>query len=146
MANYDEHGREIPDPTPVARALGLGPRASTLDEIRAAIGLIDRERAMSGEETFEEADDFDVEEDFDPVSPWEISADNDQALEQLKTDIREGRVYRREMHRRPHAAAHVPDRDNEARGTRDSNASGAAPPSHPAASAPPPTSYSPGGQ
>lgn len=77
----DERGWEVPDPTPVARALKFTRPVSTLDEIRAAIGLLNREAAQNGQETFSEADDFDVGDDYDPSSPWELRPDQENYVE-----------------------------------------------------------------
>lgn len=71
----NENGWEELDPTPVAKPVKFNRPGSTLDEIRAAIGILNREARDQGTETFEEADDFDVGDDFDPQTPWEIAAD-----------------------------------------------------------------------
>lgn len=77
MARYNELGEEILDPTPVSIPIGFGRPLPLADKIR----LMTRE-AMSqaarelGEETFEEADDFNVgEEDLDPHAKWEDTFD-----------------------------------------------------------------------
>ncbi len=43
-------------------------QVDTLHELMARMSQLAQER---GEETLEEADDFDVGDDFDPTSPWE---------------------------------------------------------------------------
>lgn len=84
-ASYlDARGWERPDATPVQRALKWNRPGSTLDEIRAALGLIHREALQQGVETFEEADDFDVGDDYDPTSPWEIRPDQELAYQELQ--------------------------------------------------------------
>lgn len=68
-------GHEIPDSTPVAPPIGYKKIPSLAEQIRQAI-LSEKlkEAAQSqGLETFEEADDFDVGDDFDPRSPYEES-------------------------------------------------------------------------
>lgn len=73
MAKYDAQGREIPDPTPVSVPGGFVRPLSIQEEIRRAIrGELSRQAAEDGLETFEEADDFDVDEEGDPLSPYEI--------------------------------------------------------------------------
>lgn len=74
--NYDEFGRELPDPTPVAATVKMAHKVSTLDEMRRFYGLLRREAESAGLETPEEADDFDVDEDPEPQSPYEHDFDN----------------------------------------------------------------------
>lgn len=89
-------GDEKLDPTPVAKALGLS-RPPTLEE-RIFLFLRTNEMAnaanRSGLESFEEADDFDVEdpEDFVGfVSPYEENFDHLSNLDSLKEQISENR-------------------------------------------------------
>lgn len=73
MAQYDAQGREIPDPRPVAVPFDFGRPLSLHDQIKRFIRSELSQRAAAYErETFEEADDFDVDEDGDPVSQYEI--------------------------------------------------------------------------
>jgi len=57
-------GWEVPDPTPLARALKFQ-RPPTLEEIvqRTIRGALSRHAAEQGRETFDEANDFDIDED-----------------------------------------------------------------------------------
>lgn len=68
---------EWPDPRPMAPPLGYQPEMSLAERIRAMVRSEHvRYAAMqSGMETFEEADDFDVDDDFDPTSPYELFFD-----------------------------------------------------------------------
>lgn len=72
----DEHGREVPDPTPL-RIPGGFKRPETLQEqvARLVRGSISREAEDAGFETFEESEDFDVDDDFDPRTPFEVVFD-----------------------------------------------------------------------
>lgn len=77
MAKLDEHGREVLDQTPRAIPLKhLRSRSSRDEDIRA---LIRQELSLraeeQGHETFEEADDFEVGDDYDPESPYEMMFD-----------------------------------------------------------------------
>ena len=78
ILKLDKKGREVVDPRPVSIPLKFRNPPSTADEIRRQIR---HEMSMyaesKGEETFEEADDFDVDDDFDPTSPWEMSFDQE---------------------------------------------------------------------
>lgn len=68
-----DSGREIPDPVPLAPPVGYRPQPSMVDIIRQQIrsAQLAQEAEAAGLETFEEADDFDVDDDFDPSSPYE---------------------------------------------------------------------------
>ena len=77
----NERGHEVLDDTPVTIPLRWSRPPSKLDEIRAHLKIISREAAQNGDETFEEADDFDVGDDYDPRSPWELSVDQELHVE-----------------------------------------------------------------
>lgn len=79
MTTKDTLRFEYPDPTPVELPVTEGRFPNTLAELEAQ----QRHRAHLAmqlmEETFEEADDFDVDDDRpDPTTPWEIAADATQ--------------------------------------------------------------------
>lgn len=68
----DEFGHEVPDPTPLAMPSGFR-RPETLQEqvarlVRSRLSQIADEQ---GAETFEESEDFEVDDDFDPNTPYE---------------------------------------------------------------------------
>lgn len=73
MSRHDEFGKEHLDPTPVSVPAGWQ-RPPTMEELirRHIRQEMSRQAADQGEETFEEADDFEVDEDPDPLSPYEI--------------------------------------------------------------------------
>lgn len=79
----DGEGREIPNPVPMSPPVGYVKRESIADQIRAAIRAASLEAAQAGAETEEEANDFDVGEDFDPESPYEHDFDIDPAAEAM---------------------------------------------------------------
>lgn len=70
---YDEQGREMMDPTPIAPPIGYKKSKSITEQIREMI----RSEKLAQEannlemESFAEADDFDMAEDPDPKSPYE---------------------------------------------------------------------------
>lgn len=75
MARFDAKGRHIPDPTPVEIPTGVRTPLSLADEIKRYVRHELSIRADAAQyETFQEADDFDVEEDDveDWVSPYEV--------------------------------------------------------------------------
>lgn len=73
----DDEGRELSDPIPMAPPLGYTPELSMIEIVRQQIrGEHLRIAALQAEaETFEEADDFDVEGEDDISSPWEEQFD-----------------------------------------------------------------------
>lgn len=72
----DDLGREIPDPRPMQPPIGYKKQPSMFELIREATA---REVALYAAgrepETFEEADDFDIDDDVDPHSQWENDFD-----------------------------------------------------------------------
>lgn len=73
----DHRGRERPDPTPVAPPVGYRKGKTLQQQIRDMVRneQLQRELDRAGFDTFEEADDFDVDDDFDPKSPYEMDFD-----------------------------------------------------------------------
>lgn len=69
---YDQAGFELPDPTPVS--VPLYPPQLSLDQRIAMFvrGEMSRRVAEEGHESYEEADDFDVDEEPDPLSAYEL--------------------------------------------------------------------------
>ncbi|AZL83034.1 hypothetical protein [Apis mellifera associated microvirus 47] len=75
----DDQGREIPDDTPIVISI-RGQRVSQFDQVRAYIrNELSRQAEGMQMETFEDANDFDVEDDMFPVSPHEYSKDTEEA-------------------------------------------------------------------
>lgn len=79
----DEHGREKPNPVPLEPPLGYIRHKSIAEQIREQVLAVSREAAESGLETEQEANDFDVDEDYEPTSPWEHDFEVDPALETM---------------------------------------------------------------
>ena len=80
MAKYDERGREVPDSTPVAIPVRFRMRPGEVERLKDIIrGLMSEEAGRGERETFEEANDFEVEgEDEAPAGPYEVMADDEQ--------------------------------------------------------------------
>lgn len=73
MAEYNERGQEIPDPRPVSVPAGFQRPLSLQEEIKRFVrSELSRQAEDAGQESFEEADDFEVDEDPDPLSPYEL--------------------------------------------------------------------------
>ena len=77
VEGLDDRGREIPDPTPMSPPLGYKKEPSLREQIRQMIlsEKLRQEVEAAGFETMEEADDFDVGDDFDPRSGYENDFD-----------------------------------------------------------------------
>jgi len=73
LGRLDERGREILDGRPMEPPVGYNPQPSLMEKIRRMVhdAQVQRELAKAGAETFDEANDFDVGDDYDPKSPWE---------------------------------------------------------------------------
>lgn len=70
----DQNGHEVLDPTPMAPPVGFIQQPSMFEHIRNLVRTeLSRRAAETGElESFEEADDFDIGDDYDPTSPYEV--------------------------------------------------------------------------
>lgn len=69
---------EFPDDIPVAIPVRLNRPPSLQEQVRNLVrGEMSRLAAEEGNETFEEADDFDVGDDYDPESPYELDFDQE---------------------------------------------------------------------
>lgn len=73
-----DKGAEVPDPTPVAIPVGIRKSESMDERIRRIVQHSASVAAASqGLETFDEADDFDIEDDpIDPETPFEQDFDH----------------------------------------------------------------------
>lgn len=69
----DEFGRELHSGIPVAPPIGYKPSPTITEQLRQMVKseFMAREARKAGMETFEEADDFEVGDDYDPRSPYE---------------------------------------------------------------------------
>lgn len=73
IGRLDERGRELLDGRPMEPPVGYNPQPSLMDRIRTMVrdAALQRDLARAGAETFDEANDFEVGDDYDPSSPWE---------------------------------------------------------------------------
>lgn len=83
-----EDGREVIDPTPMAPPVGYKRQPSMVQLIREMVRSerLAADLDAAGYETFEEAEDFDVGDDFEPNSPYENEFDPP-----LKTILADGK-------------------------------------------------------
>jgi len=65
--------REVPDPKPMAIPVGFKRPETLAEQVARLVRTEDFRRSLGKEhhESFEEADDFDVDDDIDPFSPFE---------------------------------------------------------------------------
>lgn len=65
-------GKEIPDSKPHAAALKIRRSPTPFEQMKEWLNATARSKEFEGEETFEEADDFDIPDDpADPQTPYE---------------------------------------------------------------------------
>lgn len=79
----DEEGREVPDPVPLEPPIGYIEQESMFDIVRRAVHdeMVRKEVEAAGYGSFEEEDDFEVGDDFEPYSPHEN--DLDPSIEEM---------------------------------------------------------------
>lgn len=72
----DEHGHEIPDPTPLELPVGFKKQETVAQMVQRLVRRDLSEYAeRHGHETFEEADDFEIDDDPEPFTPYETDFD-----------------------------------------------------------------------
>lgn len=76
VKRLDEFGQEIPDPRPVRIPAGFRRPETLAEQVQRLVRThISRDAEQNGMETWEEANDFDVDDDFDPSTPYETFFD-----------------------------------------------------------------------
>lgn len=71
----DENGWEHGSPEPIEIPAGFKRPETLQEQIKRLIRAASDEAASQGLETFEEAEDFNVDDDFDPSTPYEVFFD-----------------------------------------------------------------------
>lgn len=72
---HNKQGGETPDPTPLSVTVGLKKPPTIQEMIKKYMAAASLDASMKGLDSFEEADDFDCDDDFDPTSPYEHDFD-----------------------------------------------------------------------
>lgn len=92
MAKYNEKGEVIPKKTPVSIPVGFQKPESLQSMIARMVRLESKrvEAAGAAAETFEEADDFDVDDEKSIISPYQMSQMQEEAPHLAKTVPLEG--------------------------------------------------------
>lgn len=88
FTQYDDQGREIPDPRPMSLPSGWDRPLSLSEQIKRMVRVeLSRQAVDDGQESFEEADDFDVEdEEAEFLSPYEVSEMAPEPLQGVDPD------------------------------------------------------------
>lgn len=104
VIRQDENGREVPDPRPVEMPLGMKRPETLAEQVQRLVRRqVSEYAAMHGHETFEEADDLEIDEDFDPSTPYELEFDPVLGREITAADFQD--AQRREYLREQYLAA-----------------------------------------
>lgn len=95
----DEQGRELPDPVPLAPPVGWFKQPSMFDQVRQMVRSehLRMYAEAQGDESFDEANDFDVDEDNFPRSQYEgeyLTAE--EFAERRQAEFREAWLRERE--------------------------------------------------
>lgn len=76
---FDAQGREIPDSVPMEAPIGWNRPPTIQEMVQRYIRIeMSKQAAAEGQETFEEADDFDWDEE-EPLSPYELQMMQEEA-------------------------------------------------------------------
>lgn len=111
----NEKGWEVPDPRPMERPIGWTEPESLQSMIARLIRTeVSRQASQAGAETFEEADDFDVDDDPELRSPYELD-DQTSMLEPWKEEDQRTQALRAAEERfvRPHASRRLASPEGE---------------------------------
>lgn len=95
ISDIDERGAEVLDSTPIAPPIGYQARGKTMMEIVREMVISEKlaqDAANAGYETFEESEDFDVDDDYDPSTPYEN--DFDPTIPELRAAVEEDKKGR----------------------------------------------------
>lgn len=121
MAQLNERGHEILDETPLAMPLGFKKPESLQSQIQRLVrNELSARAASEGHETFDEADDFDIEDDdYDPRSPWELGFDQGTAPTPSRARAEIERAERRAIKSAVRRNNNAPDGDDARRAGND---------------------------
>lgn len=81
------------DPTPMALPIGYKKPPTMAEQVAKLVRSEQLRQAAesAGQETFEDADDFDVGDDYDPHSPYEETFETSQNADRLKEEIKQSK-------------------------------------------------------
>lgn len=90
-AIHDVNGYEVPDPVPMAPPVGYKEQPTLREQMRAMIAEASHQAEMAGFESEEEANDFDVGDDFEPTSAAELdyaAAETMEVIRRKEADVK----------------------------------------------------------
>lgn len=102
-------GQEVLDPVPMEPPIGYQRTETMFDIIQRQVrdAILQKEIDAQGYETFEEADDFEIGDDFEPYSPHENDLDPD--FKQIAKDVE---ISKKLAEKQTQAAATDPVRED----------------------------------
>lgn len=97
----DERGHELPDPVPMAPPVGYRRQPSMFEVVRDMVKSerLRAETEAAGFESFEDADDFVIGDDYDPHSPYEAQFEG-LPIAELRKRQRDGEAADLELRKR----------------------------------------------
>lgn len=80
----NDQGQLVPDPTPMAPPIGYKKTESMVEIVRRQVRLASLEAQAAGAETLEQSDDFDVGDDPELRSPYELDQEGEVPISVLR--------------------------------------------------------------
>lgn len=80
----NDQGQLVPDPIPMAPPVGFKPSPSMTDLIRQQVLAVSREAQRAGYDSLDDADDFDVGDDQEIQSPYELDEESEVPIRVLQ--------------------------------------------------------------
>lgn len=80
----NDRGQLVPDPVPMAPPIGFRPQPSMVEIVRNQVRLASLEAQRMGEESLEQSDDFDVGDEPELRSPYELDAESEVPISVLR--------------------------------------------------------------
>lgn len=125
LSGYNDRGEEVPDPRPVAVPVEFKRPKSLQERIREALRSRELARAVddAGMDTFDEAEDFGPEDDFDPLgvpTPYEEGFEGlPEGLAARDAEIKHGAVLDRTPEQKEKARETLRKAEERARKLRE---------------------------
>lgn len=80
QSGYDQFGREVPDPNPIEMPVGYERPESLEEMIARMVNVVSRQAADAGYESEDEANDFDINNEEIPNSPYQYDDMQEEEL------------------------------------------------------------------
>lgn len=80
----NDRGQLVPDPVPMAPPIGFKPQPSMVELIRDQVRRVSEEAKRDGHESFEDADDFDIGDEPELHSPYEVDLETEVPIKVLR--------------------------------------------------------------